>query len=388
MASQPFKFRHIDRIAGAFLFLTAIILAIMATLAAKSQRWFAETTEYRVEMPGGQAGDPKEEGTLGIKPGSDVRVVGSQVGHVKRVDLFLGEDLIPIHSLAEVDPNDIRIVAILRVKGDFAKFIGPDSRAVLKYDLGGLGSAYFDITRGSERFEENSHGKDSRILTFSKQMDAKQEVFEVVARIENELVPAIRSYRNMADTTKALVEKLSRDDEALFRLLTSLESGVSDLNLIMARVESGEGALGDMTSQSSEMRTQLNEFAVTLNQSSQDLSDAINNLDQGITNLRNEGGRSLNQAMNHLPGTVNRTDGAIAEFNTAATDLQETIREIEILTEALQRHWLVRRYIDDPVEGEYGSSRESENKPAGTNRSSSSDAGKKPGGKFQGGLKK
>ena len=44
MKSKPFKFRHINRIAGAFLFMTVAIVAVLATLAAKSQQWFAEVT--------------------------------------------------------------------------------------------------------------------------------------------------------------------------------------------------------------------------------------------------------------------------------------------------------------------------------------------------------
>ena len=124
---------------------------------------------------------------MGIRPGSDVRVIGSQVGHVRSIILSTGDELKPIEAFEEVDPNDIRIVAVLGVKGDFAKFIGPDSKAVLKFDLGGLGSAYFDISRGTKRFGNLGDGAP-RILQFEKQADAKEEVFEIVKRIETEIV--------------------------------------------------------------------------------------------------------------------------------------------------------------------------------------------------------
>ena len=164
MNAKPFKFRYVNRIAGLFLFVAAVILAVLVALAGKSQEWFAEVTRYRVELPSGldNAGGPA--GTLGIRPGSDVRVIGTQVGQVDRVELCTGESLEPIDSFEEVDPDDIRIVAVLSVKGDFSHFVGPDSVATLKFDLGGLGSSYFDITRGSRRFGQACFEGHSRPL--------------------------------------------------------------------------------------------------------------------------------------------------------------------------------------------------------------------------------
>lgn len=385
MTSQPFKFRYINRIAGSFIFLAAIILVVVAALAAKSQQWFAETTEYRVEMPGGRLGETGG-GTLGIKSGSDVRVIGNQVGHVKRIELCRGDDLVPINSFDEVDPNDIRIVGVLQVKGDFAKFIGPDSKVILKYDLGGLGAAYFDVSRGSKPFPP-SPDQEPRFLPFAQEADTKEEVFQIVKRIEDELIPAIKSFRDMSSASTALVEKLSKDDEALFRLISSLELGVNDLNRIITQAQSGEGALGDMISPDSEMRKQFNEFAVTLNRSSASLEKSIANLDQGITRLREGGVEPLNRAVEKLPVTVDKTNKTINDYNIAALQLQETIREIEVLTEGLQKHWLVKRYIEDPVEDVAAGSPATRAKPSPAPRPKPSE-GEKQGGGLKGLFKK
>lgn len=349
MQAKPFKFRHINRIVGAFLFATAAIFVILIVLAAKSQSWFDATTIYRVEMPGGIGGEEGSGGTLGIRPGSDVRVIGSQVGHVQSIQLCSGDELKPIESFEEVDPNDIRIVAVLGVKGDFAKFIGPDSKAVLKFDLGGLGSAYFDISRGTKRFDGIGDGQP-RILNFAKQADAKEEVFEIVKRIEEEIVPAIQSYKKTADSATEFIAMLSSEDEVFLRSMHSLEDGIEDLNKLIARAESGEGALGDMISSDSQMRTEFNEFAVTLNRTSRNLEGAIDNLNEGITNLREGGVQPFNRAAQNFPTTISKTNATIDDIDRAAEQLNETLREIEVLTEGLQKHWLVRKYIDDPVE--------------------------------------
>ena len=348
MQSQPFKFRYINRIAGAFLFLMFAILAILIVLGAKSQHWFAEESYYRVELPVASNSDGNEVGTLGVKPGSDVRVVGSHVGYVRKVELCQGEDLIPIESFADVQPSDIRIVALLSVKGEFSEFVGPDSQAVLKFDLGGLGSAYFDLTRGTRRFEERGLKENPHILTFRREADAKEEVFDIVKRIENELVPAINSIQKTGDSASGFIEELRDKDKALYRTLSSLESGIADFNKILAKAEKGEGILGDLTSNDSQMRKEFNDFAVTLNKSSEDLEKAIANLDQGITDLREEGVNSFNEAAKNFPTTVRKTNATIDDIDIAARQLTETLREIEVLTDGLQNHWLVRGSVKDP----------------------------------------
>ncbi len=354
MQSNPFKFRHVNPIVGAFLFFTVATLIVVAVLAGKSQEWFAEVALYRVELPAALPSDDgtvNDGGTMGIKAGSDVRVIGNQVGNVKRVELCIGEDLTPIDSFENIDLKEIRLAAVLSVKGDFGRFIGADSKAVLKYDLGGLGSAYFDISRGIVPFPEGLYENGSaRILEFDSEKDTKEEVFETVKRIEDEILPAIQTYRKTAETMTAFIEKLSDDNEALYRSLNSLEEGIGELNAFVKLASSGDGALGDMISPDSQMRKEFNEFAVTLNSGTENLKAAIDNLDVGITELRSEGIHSINRAAEKLPTTVAETNETIAGVQVATANLNEAIREMEILVIGLQQHWLVKRYIEDPIE--------------------------------------
>ncbi len=351
MKPKPFKFRYVNRIAGAFLFFAGAILAVLVLFVGKSQRWFERETRYRVEMPVGFREDEEPGGTLGIRAGSDVRVIGNKVGYVDRVELCTGDDLVPIETFDGIDPGEIRIVAILSVKGGFSHFIGPDSVAVLKFDLGGLGSAYFDISRGTKRFDPAADaGGVPRKLAFGRERDAKEEVFEVVARLENEIIPAIRRIEETATAAKDFFEKLNDENESLYRSLAALETGIADLNKVASQAASGEGALGDMIRSDSEMRREFNEFAITLNRGTQSLENAVNNLGEGIAELRKEGFTSFNEAAAEFPGTVANTNAAIDQIEAGARQFQETVREFEILVEGLQKHWLVRKNIEDPLE--------------------------------------
>lgn len=351
MTAKPFKFRYVNRIVGAFLFLGGSVLIVLLVLAAKSQHWFERETHYRVEMPVGFRGDENPGGTLGIRAGSEVRVIGNQVGHVDRVELCTGEGLVPIESFDSVDPNDIRIVAVLAVKGGFSHFIGPDSIAVLKFDLGGLGSAYFDISRGTKRFDPalDLPGTPRRI-TFGRERDAKEEVFEIVSRLEGEVIPAVRRIEETATAAKGFFEKLNDENEALYRSLTSLEKGIADMNRVMAQAASGDGALGDMIQSDTQMRREFNEFATTLNRGTKSLEKAVDNLGVGIQELRAEGFTSFNEAAKEFPATIDNTNAAIDQIESGARQFQETVREFEVLVEGLQKHWLVRKNIEDPIE--------------------------------------
>ncbi|MBU6179282.1 MAG: hypothetical protein KGR69_06435 [Verrucomicrobia bacterium] len=351
MSAKPFKFRYVNRITGAFLFVAGAVLAVLLVLVAKSQHWFERKTLYRVEMPVGFRGDENPGGTLGIRAGSEVRVIGNQVGHVDRVDLCAGEDLVPIESFDSVDPNDIRIVAVLAVKGGFSHFIGPDSVAVLKFDLGGLGSAYFDVSRGTKRFDPafDEPGVPRR-LVFGRERDAKEEVFEIVSRLEGEIIPAVRRIEETATAAKSFFEKLNDENEALYRSLTSLEKGINDMNRVMAQAASGDGALGDMIQSDTRMRREFNEFATTLNRGTQSLERAVNSLGEGIDELRAKGFTSFNDAAEEFPGTLDNTNAAINQIEAGARQFQETVREFEVLVEGLQKHWLVRKNIEDPLE--------------------------------------
>lgn len=351
MKAKPFKFRHVNRIAGVFLFVAAVILAVLVALAGKYQHWFAEVTRYRVELPSGLDDADGPAGTLGIRPGSDVRVIGTQVGQVDRVELCTGDDLKPIGSFEEVDPDDIRIVAVLSVKGDFSHFVGPDSVAILKFDLGGLGSSYFDISRGSRRFESGDEDPQGDLrLTFGREKDAKAEVFEVVSRIEKEVVPAVQRIGETATEARDFFAKLNDENESLQRSLTSLEKGLGELNTFIAEAAAGDGALGDMIKSDSQMRKEFNEFAVSLNRGTQSLERSVNNLGEGIAELREQGIASFNEGADEFPATVRNTNAAIHQIDSAARQFQETVREFEVLVEGLQQHWLVRKNIHDPIE--------------------------------------
>ena len=348
MGIQPFKFRHVNKISGAFVFMGLAILIALVSLAGRAQQWFVPSTEYRVVFD-------KVGGTMGIQKGSDVRVFGNHVGHVQRVELVETDDLSPVRSFDGLGPGDLYIVAVLSVKGEFTNFIGADSVAVLKYDLGGLGSAYFDISRGTEK--RDPRGDD--FLEIAVEEDVKKKMEGMLTDFQTTARNTLVSITATSDSTKEFVEKLARDDGDLFASIDRLESNLAALNRIITNIEGGEGAIGKLlVNQETEER--VDRFIGSLGDASDELQPMVANLNQTIEHLDlriseiRQGINSFNEASEMLVGTVGATDETIAGFGVAAEQLSEMLRESEVLVEGLQRHWLVRRFIRDPVEDPAG----------------------------------
>ena len=68
-----FQFRHVNELAGLFVLLILVAAAVALFAAARSQHWFAATTEYKLQLP--------SSGASGLKPGNDIIVTRAAGGH-------------------------------------------------------------------------------------------------------------------------------------------------------------------------------------------------------------------------------------------------------------------------------------------------------------------
>src|SRR5665213_2948857 len=108
--SKPFKFRHVNEIAGAFVGIIVLVLVVGIILAAHAQKWFRDVTDITIEMP---------EGASGVKDGAEVHMMGTTVGTVNDV---------------QPDENG-NMSAHLQIDTKFAKFIHTKDRAIIHVPL-------------------------------------------------------------------------------------------------------------------------------------------------------------------------------------------------------------------------------------------------------------
>jgi phospholipid/cholesterol/gamma-HCH transport system substrate-binding protein len=301
-----FKFRHVNEITGVFVILVVVVLIATIVWTARSQRWFRGTVTLRIVLP--------EAGAAGIRQGSEVYFLGTAVGTVS--------DVI-------VDASG-RMEAWTSIRSNFFRFVREDSSAVVKKKFGVAGDAYFEITRGQG---QPLPKKDASIIC--KELPGTMET--AIEEVRSAVLPVLEKISVGVDTWTTLGGKLSSSADAWTRLGTNLGESrqhldqlIGRLDGIVAGVEQGKGTAGKLLTDpalADDLKTILDKGNVSMDQLQGILKDvqlAGNNLSAVSEALAIEA--------KDLPGLVLQT--------------QQTLHELERLIEGIERHWLIRKYIE------------------------------------------
>jgi phospholipid/cholesterol/gamma-HCH transport system substrate-binding protein len=297
--AERFKFRRVHEITGTFVLV--IIAVLMATIVwtGHSQRWFKSRVSLRIILP--------ESGALGIRQGSEVYFLGTLVGSVSDV---------------VVDETG-RMEAQINIRSDFFRFVRADSSAVVKKKFDLAGDSYFEITRGQG---QPLPEKNASIVCNESQGTMET----VVEEVRSATLPVITKLSAGLDTWAALGTNLITTQDRLEQL-------IDRLNNIVAGVEQGKGTAGKLITdpafadQTQDLLARANNVMSELQDTATNLSAAVNNIQNGTARLPEITGTVADEAKD-LPGLVRQT--------------QISMREIERLVEAMQKTWLVRKYVN------------------------------------------
>src|SRR5689334_12874709 len=114
------KLRYADEVVGLLVIASIVVFLGVAFQAGVLSRWFHSTVTLRVLLP--------EQGSAGLSSGSDVEVLGTKAGEVRRVVINPDQQM-----YAEVD-----------IEEQAKPFIRRDSIAVIRKRFGVAGAAYLD----------------------------------------------------------------------------------------------------------------------------------------------------------------------------------------------------------------------------------------------------
>jgi phospholipid/cholesterol/gamma-HCH transport system substrate-binding protein len=291
---ERFKFRHVNAITGTFVLVIVVVLIAAIVLTGRSQRWFRDNVTLRIVLP--------ETGAAGIQQGSEVYFLGTLVGTVS--------DVI-------VDAAG-RMEARANIRRDFFRFVRADSSAVVKRKLFVWGDAYFEITRGQG---QPLPEKNASIICNEHLPSAMEATLEEVRR---EAVPTLKKLSAGLDTWTKLGTDLITTRERLDQLIGRVDNMAADL-------QESKGTVGKLLTDP-EVADELKALLVKANRSVDELQVTLNNLQKASTNLPMISD-ALSEAKD-LPGLLLQT--------------QQTLHEIESLVQGMQRHWLIRKYIEQP----------------------------------------
>jgi ABC-type transporter Mla subunit MlaD len=329
--AERFKFRYVNQLIGTFVILVVILAVISVFVAARSQKWFEKNYGLRVLLP--------ESGSHGLRNGSEVLLLGAIVGQVMEIT---------------IDKND-RMEAHLSIRADFFRFVRDDSVGIIRTKFGLVAQdVYLEISRGTGALLPQKNAAipcklEKGIITTLEQ---------TLARFESATLPAIEEYRKLAIDL--------RDPDSPLQLV------LDRLNRISESLEVGEGVAAKLLTDKSlaiDIEKILTGLNMTLNELTAVLKDAQNtsgkianvadnvsdqlaampriaSLTQRVLHETEVVLQDIHKTMGRFPGIMGRLEGEMQTLPGLIMQTGETLRQIEKLVIGMQKHWLLREYVE------------------------------------------
>lgn len=297
---QRFKFRRVNEITGTFVLIVVAVLVAVVVWTGRSQRWFKGNVTLRIILP--------EAGAAGIRQGSEVYFLGTRVGSVSDV-------IVDTTGRMEAEAN---------IRRDFFLFVRADSSAVVKRKFGVAGDSFFEITRGEGRPLPEKNAS----IVCNEQFQSALE--GAVEEVRHEAMLVLKKVNGGLDTWTKLGSDLGETRQHLDQLTVRLET-------MAAGVEAGKGTVGKLITNTA-LADEAQKLLARANEAMGELQGVVTNLNAAVKNIQAGTARlpeitdAVANETKDLPGLVQQT--------------QTSLRELERLMEAMQRHWLVRKYVN------------------------------------------
>ncbi|MHB8522048.1 MAG: MlaD family protein [Limisphaerales bacterium] len=299
---KGFKFRHVNELTGLFVLIVVVLAVAAVIFSGHSQRLFARKYTFHVRLP--------EAGAFGLRRGDEVFLLGVAVGWV--------DDILPV--------NDGRMKARIKIRRDFEQFVRVDSTAAIKKVFGVAGDSFMEITRGTGA---PLPSLDNAIECLStEELPVKLE--KMLVDLRAELMPVVKQAGTTLDVWTRVATNLQPAGEQLRQLVGRLDG-------LAAGMEQGKGTAGKLLTETAladeagKILARADETLSEWHGVVTNLNSAVNNVQKGTIRLPEITDAVANEAKD-LPGLVEQT--------------QVSMRELERLIEAMQKHWLLRKYVN------------------------------------------
>jgi len=332
-----FADRHVNQITGIFVLLALLIFGAGVFMAARVQHWFERTVDINLLLP--------EDGCLGLRSGAVVMVMGTEAGEVTSIEIG----------------QDERMRARMVVREDFAHFIDTESRATIKKTLGMAGDAFVEISgRGGSPL-----GEDAVIETTVERAinDILQETLD---QIRTEVLPTIGAIRLAAESHTQLTARLDGLEHPALKTLERLESIVTKIDQgdgLAHRLLADQGLADKVSGTIDRLQVTLDETGAVakelrivtteVGKSARELHGAIVQSPETMQKLNTtlEDIQKISANLIHvtaaMPATIENVNKQVQSLSGVVIQVQATLREIQRVAEATQRHWLIRGYVEE-----------------------------------------
>jgi phospholipid/cholesterol/gamma-HCH transport system substrate-binding protein len=299
---KRYKFARVNELTGAFVIGVVALVIAGAVFTGHSQRWFEKKFKLDVLLP--------EQGALGLRRGDELFILGVSAGKVD--DIIVAENG--------------RMTARMKIRRDFERFVRSDSTASIKKVFGVAGDSFMEISRGTGR--PLAANKPS--ITCLESEDSLGRMEKMLADLQSQLLPVVKKAGVTLDEWTRLGGDLKKHGE-------QLRDFIGRLDTLAAGIEAGRGTAGALLTQST-LSDDAHRLLAEAHDAFIDLRGTVTNINAAVANVENGTARlpeltgALADEAKDIPGLVKQT--------------QTSMHELERLIEALQKHWIVRKYMD------------------------------------------
>lgn len=207
---------------GLLMTVSVVILMIFLFFIGSEQKIFARKNEYEVRL----------ENVTGLTEGNPVKMSGVTIGVIRDIQL-------------PQDPKQRSVEILLMVDRKFAERVRGDSRVRLK-KLGLLtGDSYIDVTPGTPRFPPLEPGS---IIPAQRQTDVDQLITSGEDLVDNfvQISYSLKNILARVDRGEGLLGEITTAPETKQRLTDTVLTTLNKTNAILGHVESGKGVVGKL----------------------------------------------------------------------------------------------------------------------------------------------
>src|SRR5579871_3043577 len=272
------RLRYADELVGLLVILALALFVAAALEAGVLTQWFRPTVTLRIVLP--------EQGSAGLSPGSDVEVLGTKAGEVRRVVINPDQQM-----YAEAD-----------IENQAQPFIRRDSVAVIRKRFGVAGAAYLDIARG--------HGPE---------LDWRFAVIQATTE---------------RDPTESIGTLIDQVRAKVFPVLDNLDHASQSLADILDGIKKGQGSLGRLLVDDS-LEGEAEDAVTSLHDSLDKLGPIMDNLHQAsqdVAQLTHE----TASAQTGLPALLQHVDHNLASVQALLQDLGKTSQRLPAIADTIQ----------------------------------------------------
>ena len=304
------KVRYADEWVGALVIAAIAVLAVAILQAGVLRDWFKSTSELRLILP--------ESGLAGLDVGSDVEILGTKAGAVRRIVL---------------DP-DHQPYAILEIDQQGAAFIRRDSTAVIRRRFGVAGAAFVDISRGSGAPMDWSYA----VIEATTERGPSDSVSALIDEVRQKVFPILdntvrvtRGLAEIVDQTKHGQGNIGRllYDETLVRqteaAIGSTQDAIASLNALFGQLQQSAQNLQDVTRKAG---------------GPDGVPAVLKRAQATLASLQELLGK-LGQSTTRMPAIAKNVEDSTANLPALLTQLQVTTAELNKLVGQLRGSWIL-----------------------------------------------